>query len=227
MLFLNDGTEILPVTNYIDLFLNKSTILYGTAGSGKSVLIKDIIYRLKDHIPNIIVFDKTNKLNQTYSNYLPNTIIFESLTEKLFLNIYRKQVELVTSNQHNLESNDFNLLLIFDDCYEDLQKFNKLKEFRELFFMGKHFKFTIILSTYYDFVVMPEIRNNVYNHIFADKYSASSFFHRNSNNITIEEKKIFNQYITTIFSNTNNNENYYKCFYSRSETPKIKYIIAK
>ena len=39
-----------------DHYLNKSAILFGASDSGKSTILIEILYLLKDHVPNIFVF---------------------------------------------------------------------------------------------------------------------------------------------------------------------------
>jgi len=58
-----------------NLLIGKSSILYGESGSGKSVIIKSILYNLKDKVPACIIISPTEKFNKTYDGILPPTFI--------------------------------------------------------------------------------------------------------------------------------------------------------
>lgn len=52
--------NISHIEEHVSTFLNRSTIIYGTTNSGKSVLIKYLMNFLKEDIPNILVFCPTD-----------------------------------------------------------------------------------------------------------------------------------------------------------------------
>ena len=68
-LYTDEDDEIPLFTKDYSYFLNKSIILYGSSGSGKSMIMRDILYILKDHIPNILVIAPTNHLNGSFDTY--------------------------------------------------------------------------------------------------------------------------------------------------------------
>lgn len=90
-IFSNNDVEIAPFEKSLDLFLNRSIMLYGTSNSGKSTIIKDMLFMLKDHIPNVIVICPTNKLNHSYDDIVPKQLILDSVDEELMKRLLKRQ----------------------------------------------------------------------------------------------------------------------------------------
>ena len=321
-----DNDEIPIVKDDSNSFLHKTTILYGSSNTGKSVLIKHIMYLLKDIIPNLIIFNPTNDLNNTYTGIVPELCIHKEVNPELLINIYQRQREaveifnlvhktnhlkvifdlcansqerdiynhitkitndvkvsyeyknihmakkkaditsidqiqkekyielfksVIKKNYHNndLENNkfltdeqkkvikyiDFNpeFLLIADDCASNAKEWGNLTEVNELFFNGRHFHITTIISLQDEQILPPKIRSNAFNSIFTTKPCATAYFGRKTNNFPKNDIKMYNKFLDCIFHEnelTSNNEeikNYKKIVYSRDdENHKIKYIIA-
>lgn len=78
-------------------FLDKTTILYGASGSGKSKFIIDILFHLNKHAKQIIVISPTDPTNRTYSGtdddpgVVLKPLIHYKLTEQLLLKIWARQ----------------------------------------------------------------------------------------------------------------------------------------
>lgn len=118
-LILEDGTEIPMFTKNYKMFLNKSIILYGSSGSGKSIIMRDILYILKDHIPNVVVIAPTNNLNHSYDGIIPSQLIFPEVTEDLIKTIFKRQKGVVniynTINNINKLENIYQKIARGDD----------------------------------------------------------------------------------------------------------------
>lgn len=72
-------------------FVRKSTVIYGTSGSGKTYLIRDIMYLLKDRFPRVWVFCPTNAQNQMYTGIVPEPLIYDTVTLEIISDIYEYQ----------------------------------------------------------------------------------------------------------------------------------------
>jgi hypothetical protein len=94
-LYAPDGTEIPLFTKDYKYFLNKSIMLYGTSGSGKSTIMFDILHILKDHIPNMCLICSTNSLNKSYDGIIPPQLIYPEVTEDLIKKIFNRQSVVV------------------------------------------------------------------------------------------------------------------------------------
>jgi hypothetical protein len=73
-------------------FINKSCIIYGRSGSGKSHIIKHILYLLRDHVPNVIVFSQSERNNSAYSeSMVPRGWVHDCVTEEMIHAIAQRQ----------------------------------------------------------------------------------------------------------------------------------------
>lgn len=61
----------------VDNLYLKNTMIYGATGTGKTTIIHDILFTLKDVIPSIVIFSSTAKLNGAYDGIVPNFLIHD------------------------------------------------------------------------------------------------------------------------------------------------------
>jgi len=320
-----DNDEIPMVKDDYDSFLHKTTVIYGSSGTGKSVIIKHILYLLKDIIPNVIVFAPTNELNHTYDNHVPPLCIHKDVDIELINSIYQRQVEAIDifnlihdqdklyqlflvcsseeeqyiynkikkcteaaivqydystvhiskkkadltsikkiqdnkiyefikhvikkkfnntiiDNNKNLSEEqkrivryiDFNpnIILIFDDCADNVKEWGTSKELLKLFFAGRHYHITTIIALQDEQMLTPKVRSNAFNSIFTQQRVATAYFGRNTNSFSKSERKLYEKYGEEIFHPneiTKSGEeivNYKRLVYLRDDTYKIKYILA-
>lgn len=73
-------------------FLDRTTVMYGESGTGKSFVIVDILHHLKAHVEQIIVISPTDRQNRTYSRGLvPLPCIHYDITDQLLDDIWQRQ----------------------------------------------------------------------------------------------------------------------------------------
>lgn len=77
------------------MFLDKTTVLYGESGTGKSTLMKDILYMLQPHVHQIIVISPADAQNSSYSNIVPKPCIHYDVSEQHLNDIFERQMMLV------------------------------------------------------------------------------------------------------------------------------------
>ncbi len=73
------------------LFIDKSIVLYGASDTGKSTIIKDVMWYLNPYIDQGIVFCKSEDSSSTYEGILPRALTFTKLTEERLLEIWDRQ----------------------------------------------------------------------------------------------------------------------------------------
>lgn len=118
-------------------FMNKTTVIYGESGTGKSFIITDILKLLSDHIDQIIVFSPTDRQNNTYSRGLvPLPCIHYDITAELMCNIWERQEAL--TNVYSMASDIrvlerlFNRIPAIEHVKDLLRSMeNKLSTYRE------------------------------------------------------------------------------------------------
>lgn len=72
-------------------YLNRSTILFGASNSGKSTILIEILYLLKNYVPNIFVFAPTADSNNAFEGIIPSQLIYKTVDIKKLTDIYNRQ----------------------------------------------------------------------------------------------------------------------------------------
>lgn len=139
-----------------DLGGSKITII-GKPGSGKSVLIKYLLYSKRHIIPTGIVFSGTEDSNQFYEKMFNKIFIFDSFNKTALEDFIRRQ-KLAKKNfppSYNPWA-----VLIMDDCMDDVSIFNDplLVGF---FKNSRHWNILSIFANQYVFDFKPVIRTNI------------------------------------------------------------------
>ena len=96
---------------------SKITII-GKPGSGKSVLIKHLLYAKKHVIPTGLVISGSEDSNKFYSRLFPDLFIYEKYKKEVVENFIKRQ-KLAKEHLPNGWS-----VLVMDDCMDDVKIFN-------------------------------------------------------------------------------------------------------
>ena len=86
-----DKTKVYFAERDPDLYIDKIILLYGSTGSGKSTILKDILYMLRKKISIAIAFCPTNFVNNDYENIIPESLIYKEVDPAVVEEIYRTQ----------------------------------------------------------------------------------------------------------------------------------------
>ncbi len=91
------GKTIPHISETATPYLNKSTIIYGTTNSGKTVIVKYIMNLLKDDIPNIFIFCPTDDpdSSSSYTRFVPSKCVITDLSNvpNLLADLWNRQIE--------------------------------------------------------------------------------------------------------------------------------------
>lgn len=112
--------------NYND-YVEQCIIIYGESGTGKTVIIKEILHLTNGHIPNVIVVSPTEEQNQSYKGIIHPACILEDISvEKLSL-LYDRQKEAkkIYNIANDMEILKSLFLLVADNKEREL--YQKLK----------------------------------------------------------------------------------------------------
>lgn len=130
-------------------------VIIGKPGTGKTFLIKSLLYNKHTIIPTGIVMSGTEDSNAAYSEIFPPIFIFNGMdTNKIEQFIRRQKVSM-----QNIPENPWSLLLL-DDCADD-PKILRTPLFQDIFKNGRHWKMLFILSLQYALDIPPSVRTNV------------------------------------------------------------------
>lgn len=140
-----------------DKFGGSKIVVIGKPGSGKSTMIKSIIYAKKHLIPAGIVFSGSEDSNGFYSQFVPSTFIFNNETPNL--EQLKQFIERQKKACKKKLANPWSLCLI-DDCTDDKKVFND-PTIIGMYKRGRHWKMLHILSLQYSLDIKPNIRTNI------------------------------------------------------------------
>ena len=129
-------------------------VVVGKPGTGKSTLIKSLLYAKKHIFPIGVAMSGSEDTNHSYGEIMPSTFIFNNYDEEKVTQFIKRQK---IANEHLPNPWAF---LILDDCTDDPRIFNKPLQ-QAIFKKGRHWKMLYILSLQYAMDVKPVIRTNV------------------------------------------------------------------
>jgi tRNA A37 threonylcarbamoyladenosine biosynthesis protein TsaE len=132
--------------------------IIGSKGAGKTTLIKDILN--KKVYDQIYVFSPSIHINE-YNDVTSSLNQFDKYDDTRIGNIIKNK-EFQKKNNMNYQT-----VIVIDDCFQSKSQFNK-KNFREMFFNGKHLNISLILTSQY-YMSLPHIINNNVDHTFVLK----------------------------------------------------------
>lgn len=72
-------------------YFNRNTILFGASDSGKSTILFEILYLLKDIVPLIFVFSLTAEENCAFDGIVPEHVLFFEINIAIIEGIYKRQ----------------------------------------------------------------------------------------------------------------------------------------
>jgi hypothetical protein len=143
---------------------DKVVVFIGKRETGKSFLVKDLLYHNQD-IPIGTVISATESANTFYGNMIPSLFIWDEYTPEIISNVMKRQKQVIkemkkefqTAGRSDIDPRGF---LILDDCIYD-NSWTKDKNVRSLFMNGRHFKMLFIITMQYALGIPPNLRTNV------------------------------------------------------------------
>ena len=151
--------------------------LIGRRDSGKSFLVKDLLYYHQD-IPIGTVIAGTEEGNGFYGKMVPKLFIHNEYKTEIIENVLKRQrqvmkqinKEIETFKKSNIDPRAF---VILDDCLYD-NSWSRDKMMRLLFLNGRHWKVMLVLTMQYPLGIPPTLRTNIdYVFILREPYIAN------------------------------------------------------
>lgn len=130
-------------------------VLIGKPGTGKSTLLKNIVYAKKDLIPIAYVTSGTEDSNHLFSGIFPPLFVDDKYDEDKLSGFVRRQKMAMDY----IPENPWGLLLI-DDCTDNPSQLRKPIQ-QGLFKNGRNWKMLYLLSLQYCMDIVPAIRTSV------------------------------------------------------------------
>ena len=153
----------LKLDEFIDNRPYFTSIVCGKRGSGKSTLMKDVLFNLhKRGVPRVVIFSATEEANSFYSSFVPPLFVYKGLDVKHLERIVEDQKKLtmrIKCGELPPET-DISLVLLLDDVAYEKKTLNS-PIMKELFYNGRHYRIILILSLQYLIDLSVGLRSNV------------------------------------------------------------------
>lgn len=130
-------------------------VFIGKPGTGKSTLIKYILYSKIDIIPFAVIMNGTEESTGFYSEMFPPLFVYDEYNEKIIEEFVSRQKKAKDSQL----ANPWGLLLL-DDC-TDGKKVFKSEMQSSIFKNGRHWKMLYFISLQYSVDLPPALRTCV------------------------------------------------------------------
>lgn len=153
---------------------DKVVVLIGKRDTGKSFLVKDLLYYHRD-IPIGTVISATESANKFYSHIVPSLFIHDDYDGDIVDKVLKRQKMIIGKINNDIARSgnstiDPRAFLILDDCLFD-SSWTKDKNIRSLFMNGRHYKIMFIITMQYPLGIPPNLRTNIdYVFILREQY---------------------------------------------------------
>jgi len=137
---------------------DKVVVLIGKRNTGKSFLVKDILYHHRS-MPVGQVISGTEAANEFYSSIVPKLFIHGEYRPEIIENLLKRQ-QLILNKLKTNPNMDPRAFLILDDCLYD-KSWPKNTHIRALFMNGRHYKLLFLLTMQFSLGIPPELRGNI------------------------------------------------------------------
>ena len=148
----------------IDSRKSPMIVIIGKKDTGKSFLVRDILYNTQDAFPIGTVISGTEVANEFFQHMVPSKFIHDKYKPEIVMNVIKRQLSVKTArNQEKARGNssiDPRAFLILDDCLYDAT-WIKEESTRYVFMIGRHIDFMTIFTILYPLGITPNLRTNV------------------------------------------------------------------
>jgi Poxvirus A32 protein len=129
----------------------------GKRNTGKSQVIQSILSANRT-IPSGIIMCPTETGNAFYSNFCPDSFIYNDFEPDILKKIMNRQKNIIKERGKHPE-NDF--FIILDDCMYNSKEICNNLHIKEIFRNGRHFQITIVVAVQYVMDLPIALRSNI------------------------------------------------------------------
>lgn len=135
-------------------------MVVGKKGMGKSVMIRNLMYHMKDRVDLGLAISPTEESQKTFEEHLGYTLVWTEF------DVDRIQA-VIDEQRHNRGALDrpFKVVIFMDDMGFD-EKLWKNKTMLDLHFNQRHIDIQVVFSVQYVLSIKPDVRSNI-DYLFA------------------------------------------------------------
>lgn len=145
---------------------NRIILIVGKRGTGKSTLLKDILYHIRKRVDLGVAMSPTTDTVKMFEDCFPRANIYNEYS----LDVVRSILESMTALKDQGVKRE--MVLTLDDCMFD-KGIMKTKEMREIHMNGRHLNMWFINSVQYLMDLGPDLRSQI-DYVFALKENVIS-----------------------------------------------------
>ena len=179
--------QIFPIDDFNPTAIapGKVTCIVAKRGSGKSTLIRNLLYQLRK-APLCLAFSATEQYNNFYGDIIDESMIHEDYDSDIIKTLIQRQKIIINKT---LASNPFetHAVLVLDDTIADANKIFNDRQMKFLFFNGRALKINLIIAAQCIMSIPPNYRVNI-DYVFLFKET----------NLTVQ-KKLYEFFGASIF----------------------------
>lgn len=138
-----------------DLKEHRIHLMIGRRGTGKTFLLRDIIYHMRKRFDYGVAFTPTEDSAKMFGEFIPPSCIYDSFKPEVLETLMQIQRDRIQSS-----GTAPSLFVIMDDCMYD-KAVLRCKPIRDLFLNGRHQKVTLLIVAQYLMDLGPDLRGNV------------------------------------------------------------------
>lgn len=154
-------------------------LIIGPSGSGKSQIVKSLLWAKKSFIPVCVAISESEDINNTYVKIIPELFVYSKHEVDTIDNIFARQ-KVAAQNLKNPW-----ISVVFDDCMNKKSNFHEDKCI-QLFKISRHYKMYVLMACQASLDLKPECRSQ-----------AAGYFILKSDNME-NRKKLYSAYASII-----------------------------
>lgn len=145
-----------------------TVLILGKRATGKTTLVKDILYYKRD-IPKGIVVSPIADFDR-YDRHVPKAFIHKECSEELLDGLLNERKRTNHVKRYDYPDMDARAFAVFDNCMFYPGAY-KSQQVRKIFFNGRNYRLTAIFTESFGLKIPPAIRGNIdYVFIFKENF---------------------------------------------------------
>lgn len=122
---LDDGTRLKSIKMGPDLLLNSVALLYGARNSGKTTVVKEMMYQVKNMVEEAYIISQSAGANNQFKDFVPKHAIKTDISTEWILDLLKKQKKKAHVMREYVDDTTI-LESLFGICSTDAEKRAKL-----------------------------------------------------------------------------------------------------
>lgn len=139
-----------------EIELNAKIAIIGKPGTGKTSLVKDILYRHRKRFTKGILMSGTTASSKDFEGVFPDIFIYNKYKADVADNFWKTQKKIV---RRRGKGNPKNMAcFVVDDCMHEAKSWVSSETIADIFMNGRHYDMLFIIAMQYCMGISPSLR---------------------------------------------------------------------